>query len=107
MTAKLLTSLEEVLERSPSRLLGGLNGLDRGARGVKGIATEVVVHHPKALERVPGRHLERSVLRGDLVLVKGGVGGVDDDCVGRRHGDCYCLLYFISETSLLCLFATI
>ena len=97
MAAKLLPGLEEALERSPSRLLGGLNGLDRGARGVKGIATEVVVGHPEALERVPGRHLERSVLRGDLVLVKGGVGGVNDDCVGRGHDDCYLFGTFVCE----------
>ncbi len=100
VTAKLLASLEEALERSPSRLLGGL---DRGARGVKGVAAKVVAGLEEALERVPDRHLERSVLGGDLVLVKSGVGGVNDDCVGRRHYDCYYLVYFITETPLLCL----
>ena len=105
VAAKLLAHLEEALERSPGRLR------HNRALGVAGsgewVAAEVVVHHPEALERVPGRHLERSVLGGDLVLVKGGVGGVDDDCVGRRHDDCYCLVYFISETPLLCLIAAL
>jgi hypothetical protein len=97
VATELLASLEEALERSPSRLLGGLNGLDRGARGVEGVATEVVVGHPEALERVPGRHLERSVCRCDLVLVKGSVGGVNDDCVGRRHDDCYLFGTFVCQ----------
>ncbi len=71
MAAELLTHLEELLKGSPSRLVGGL---DRGARGVKGIATEIVVSHPETLERVPGRHLERSVLGGDFLLLEVGVG---------------------------------
>ena len=79
MAAELLASLEEALERSPSRLLGGLNGLGRGSRWVEGVATEVVMGHPEALEGVPGGHLVRSVCRRDLILVKGGVGGVNDD----------------------------
>ena len=79
MAAKLLPGLEEALERSPSRLLGGLNGLDRSAGSGERVATKVVVGHPEAFERVPGRHLVRSVLGHDLVLVKGGVGGVNDD----------------------------
>ena len=82
VAAKLLPGLEEAFERSPSRLLGGLNGLDRGARWVEGVATEVVMGHPEALERVPGGHLVRSVCRCDLILV---VGCHVDLGVGRRH----------------------
>jgi hypothetical protein len=105
VSAKFLASLEKALERSPERLLTGPH---RGARGVKGMPAQVVVHHPKSLEGVPGRHLERSVCRCDLVLVEvGGAVGVNvDDCVGRRH-DCYCLLYFITDTLFLCLILSI
>lgn len=103
MATELLAHLEELLKGSPSRLVGVL---DRGARGIEWVATEVVVGHPEALERVPGGHLVRSVLGGDLVL-EGGVGGVNDVCVGRRHDDFYYLLYFITETPYLCLIATI
>ena len=104
MATELLAHLEELLKGSPSRLVGVL---DRGARGIEWIATEVVVGHPEALERVPGRHLVRSVLGRDLVLVKGGVGGVNDDGISGRHDGCYCLLYFIIETPYLCLFMSI
>ena len=84
VATELLAHLEELLKGSPSRLVGVL---DRGARWVEWVATEVVVGHPEAFERVPGRHLVRSVLGCDLVLVKGGVGGVNDDGIGRRHDD--------------------
>ena len=95
MATELLAHLEELLKGSPSRLVGVL---DRGARWVEWVATEVVVGHPEAFERVPGRHLVRSVLGRDLVLVKGGVGGVNDDCVGRRHDDdCYLFGTFVCE----------
>jgi hypothetical protein len=105
VAAKLLASLEEALARSPGRLIH--NRALGVAGGGEWVTAKLLASLEEALERVPGRHLERSVLGGDLVLVKGGVGGVDDDCVGRRHDDCYCLLYFISETPLLCLIATI
>jgi hypothetical protein len=65
-----------------------------------------MVHDPETLERLPGRLLDGGVLRRDLVLVKGGAVGVDDGIV-RRHDDCYWLVYFITETSYLCLILTI
>ena len=94
MATELLALLEELLERRPGRLVCRL---DRSARGFKGIATKIVVSHPEALEGVPGGHLVRSVLGGNLVLVKGGVGSVNDDCVGRRHDDCYLFGTFVCE----------
>jgi hypothetical protein len=86
VTTKLLAGLKEFLERSPGRLVGGL---ERGAPGVAGsgewVAAKVVVGHPEALEGVPRGHLERSILGRDLVLVKGDV--VSDNGIGRRHDD--------------------
>lgn len=98
MTTELLAHLEELLKGSPSRLVGVL---DRGARGIEWVATEVVVGHPEALERVPDRHLVRSVLRGHLVLVKGGVGGVNDDGIGRRHDDLFGIFYYRNSAFML------
>ena len=98
MAAKLLAGLEEALERSPGRLLHnralGMSG------GSEWVAAEVVVHHPEALEGVPGRHLERSILGGHLLLVKGGVVGVRDDCVGRGHDDCLLFGIFYYRNSV-------
>jgi hypothetical protein len=92
VAAKVVPSLEKALERSPERLLTRPH---RGARGVKGMPAQVVVHHPKSLEGVQGRHLERSVLGGDLVLVEvGGAVDVNDDGVGRRH-DCWLFVWYI------------
>lgn len=99
MATELLPGLEELLKGSPSRLVGVL---DRGARGVEWVATKVVVGHPEALERVPGRHLVRSVCRRDLILVKGGcVGGVDDDCVGRGHDYLFVIFYYRNSAFML------
>ena len=94
MAAELLASLEKALERSPDRLL--LNRALGVAGGGERVPAQVVVHHPEALERVPGRHLERSVLGGDLVLVKvGGAVGVNvDDGVGRGHV-CWLFVWYI------------
>ena len=94
MAAELLAHLEELLKGSPSRLVGGnsprlVRGLGRSAGSGERVPAQVVVSHPEALEGVPGRHLERSVLGGDFLLLEVGVGGVNDDCVGRRHDDCY------------------
>ena len=52
MAAKLLPGLEEALERSPRRLLGGLNGLDRSAGSGEGVAAEVVVLLEETLDGV-------------------------------------------------------
>ena len=71
-----MVSHPEALEGVPGRLARGLH---RSAGSGERVATKVVVGHPEAFERVPGRHLVRSVLGHDLVLVKGGVGGVNDD----------------------------
>ena len=59
MTAELLAHLEELLDRSPSRLVGGgsprlARGLCGGAGGGERVATQVVVGHPEALEGVSG-----------------------------------------------------
>jgi hypothetical protein len=71
------------------------------------VSAKVVPSLKKALERRPGRLLDRSILRDDFVFVKGGAVGVNvDDCVGRRL-DCYCLLYFITDTLFLWLILTI
>jgi hypothetical protein len=72
------------------------------------VAAEVVVSHPETLERLPGRLLDGSVCRRDLVLVKGGAVGVNvDDGVGRRHFDDICLVCFITENPYLWLILTI
>jgi len=55
----------------------------------------------KALERSPGRHIDRSILRGDFVFVKGGAVGVNvDDGVGRRHFDDYLFGMFYYRNSV-------
>jgi hypothetical protein len=101
VTAELLAHLEELLKGSPGRLVGGLY---RGAGGGEGVTTEVVVGQPETLERVPGRHLERSVCRRDLVLVKGGAVGVNvDDGVSRRHFDEYLFGMFYYRNSVFML----
>jgi len=60
-----------------------------------------VVSHPETLERLPGRLLDGSVCRRDLVLVKGGAVGVNvDDGVGRRHFDDYLFGMFYYRNSV-------
>ena len=97
MPEKVVTSLEEILERRPGRSI-----ITNSASGVawsgEWVAAKVVVDHPEALEGVPRGHLERSILGRDLVLVKVVCGsGVDDDGVGRRHDDYYLFGTFVCE----------
>jgi len=71
------------------------------------MAAKVVVSQPKILESSPERLLDGGVCRCDLVLVKGGAVGVDDDCVGRRHFDDYLFDMFYYKTPYLWLILTI
>ena len=96
VAAKLLAGLEEFLERSPGGpvIVGSALGVVGSALGMTGcgerMAAKLLTCLEEVLEGVPGRHLNRSILGGHLLLVKGGcVGGVNDDCVGREHYDCY------------------
>ena len=63
MTAELLAHLEELLERSP----GIPRGLGRCAGSGEGVATQVVVSHPEALEGgsggSSGSHFARGLCR--------------------------------------------